>query len=234
MQSTNEPSTDVKAPSELAPFIDHTLLKAEATAVDIDKLCDEALRYRFKGVCVNSIFIGQVANRLKGSSVVPVSVVGFPLGAMLSEAKARETELAVLAGAQEIDTVLAIGALKAGDTRYAEADLKTVVRAAGQAPVKVILETGLLTNEEIALACRISESAGAHFVKTATGFLGRGASLDDIHLMKKSCSPRMKIKASGGIKTFKQARELIHAGAHRLGTSSGVALVSGSAAGAGY
>lgn len=234
MQSTNDPVADVKSPSDLAAFIDHTLLKPDATGFDIDRLCDEALRFKFKGVCVNSSFVARVADRLRGSHVLPVSTVGFPLGAMLSEAKARETELVIRAGAKEIDTVLALGAAKAGDWSYVENDIRAVVKAADGAAVKVILETGLLTGEEIGAACRASEAAGATFVKTATGFLGRGVSLEDIVLMKKSCSSKIKIKASGGVKTFEQARDLIRAGARRLGTSNGVALVSGSADGSGY
>ncbi len=234
MRSNNEPSNEANHSADLAQFIDHTLLKAEATAADIDRLCEEALRFGFKGVCVNSVFIARVSERLHGSSVLPVSVVGFPLGAMLSDAKAHETALAIEMGATEIDTVISLGALKAGDFAFVEADLRAVVAAAGPVPVKVILETGLLSADELARACSISENAGAAFVKTATGFLGRGASLEDITRMKAACSPRMRIKASGGIKTAEFARDLIRAGAHRLGTSSGVALVSGTAAGPGY
>ncbi|MCM2280319.1 MAG: deoxyribose-phosphate aldolase [Bdellovibrionaceae bacterium] len=235
MQSTNSPASgSISGPSDLAAFIDHTLLKADATVADIERLCDEALQFRFKGVCVNSVHLPRVAARLRGSTVLPVCVVGFPLGASLSEVKAAETRLAIEAGAAEIDTVLAIGAIKDRNSVLAENDLRAVVTAAEGRPVKVILETGLLSVDEITLACRLSEAAGAAFVKTATGFLGRGASLEDIRLMKASCSPRMQIKASGGIKTFEQARDLIHAGAHRLGTSSGVALVSGKETGASY
>jgi deoxyribose-phosphate aldolase len=225
---------DLKAPAELAAYIDHTLLKAEATAADIEKICAEAITHKFKGICVNSTFIGLVAIRARGTNVLPVSVVGFPLGAMLPAAKARETDLAVQSGAKEIDTVIALGWLKSGEWKRVEEDIAHVVRAAGGVPVKVILETGMLTHDETVRACQVSESAGAAFVKTATGFLGRGASLDDIKLMRATCSAHMKIKASGGVKTFAQARELILAGADRIGTSSGVALVTGSAAGAGY
>lgn len=234
MHSTTRPNRDIRAPSDLAAFIDHTLLKADATLADIDRVCDEAIRHQFKGVCVNSVFIAHVAKRLKGSGVYPVSVVGFPLGAMLAEAKARETELAANAGAKEIDTVIAIGLLKSGEWKRVEEDIRLTVLAADQIPVKVILETGLLTNEEIIQACQVSEAAGARFVKTATGFIGRGATLDDVRLMRKSVSPSVFIKASGGIKTFDQACEMIRNGADRLGTSSGVALVTGTTAGQGY
>lgn len=227
MQSNTHSRKVVQTPAELAPFIDHTLLRADATQKEIERLCAEALRCKFKGVCVNSTYVERVATLLQGSGVLTVSVVGFPLGAMLSAAKAFETELAVKCGAQEIDTVIALGALKSGDFKHCEDDLCTVIRAAGGAPVKVIIETGLLSESEIVSACQISEAAGATFVKTATGFLGRGASIDDMRLMRATLSPRMQIKASGGIKSFAQACELIATGADRLGTSSGVALVSG-------
>lgn len=226
----------IARPSDLAPFIDHTLLKAEAGEKDILKLCDEARAHRFKAVCVNPTFV-RLANRtLAGSGVLTASVIGFPLGAHLARIKALETELAVADGAAEIDMVLRIDLVKAGDWRGVESDIAAVVKAADQALVKVILETGLLTNDEIVGACKASEAAGAAFVKTATGFLGRGASLEDILLMRKSCSPRVQIKASGGVKTFAQAKQLIEAGANRLGTSSGVHLVSGdgTAPSAGY
>ncbi len=234
MHSNNGSSKDLKAPSELAAFIDHTLLKAEATRAEIERMCEEALKYSFKGVCVNSIYVPLVASLLKNSAVLPVSVVGFPLGAMLLGAKVRETELAVQAGAKEIDTVIAIGLLKSGDWKAVEDDIRQTVKAAGSIPVKVILETGLLSEQELIQSCKVSESAGAAFVKTATGFLGRGASLHDIRVMRKSVSAKVQIKASGGVKTFQHARELILAGADRLGTSSGVALVTGQVAGGGY
>lgn len=235
MHSNNVPNRGPEAPADLAPYIDHTFLKAEATAAEIDQLCDEALKYKFKGVCVNSIHIARAAKRLQGSDVLPVSVVGFPLGAMISEAKAFETEKAVQAGAREIDMVIALGALKAGDWNFVEADIRNVVIAAGKAAsVKVILETGLLSDPEIVHACKASQNAGALFVKTATGFLGRGASIDDVRIMRGALEAKTLIKASGGIKTFAQAQALIQAGAVRLGTSSGVALVTGKAAGAGY
>ncbi len=227
MINSDRTSANVNIPTDLAPYIDHTLLKPDATTTDIAKLCDEARRFRFKGACVNSAFVEQVAHALNGSSVLPVSVVGFPLGACLSELKAHETTIAIQLGAREVDMVIALGALKAGDWRLVEKDISGVVQAASSVPVKVILETGLLTPDEIIQACQVSESAGAAFVKTATGFLGRGATVEDIRLMRKSVSSKMQIKASGGIKTFQQARELLLAGADRLGTSSSVALVSG-------
>ena len=221
--------------ANLASYIDHTLLKPEATSADIRKICDEARRFHFKAVCVNSGYVPLAVEQLKGSAVLIASVIGFPLGVELSEAKVRETELVVAAGAKEIDMVIRIGAIKEKNYSLAEQDIRAVVKAAeSSAIVKVILETGLLTSDEIREACKISEQAGAHFVKTATGFLGRGATLEDISIMKASVSKKIQIKASGGIKTSEQAHAMIAAGAHRLGTSSGVALVQGLDAQGGY
>ena len=220
--------------TNLSSYIDHTLLKAEATSADIKKICSEARQFNFKAVCVNSGFVELAVSELRGSSVVVASVVGFPLGAELSAAKARETELVINCGAKEVDMVIRIGALKEKNFAIVESDIREVVKAALGAEVKVILETGMLSIEEIQNACKVSEQAGAHFVKTATGFLGRGATLEDIALMKTSVSSKMKIKASGGIKTQEQALAMIAAGAHRLGTSSGVSLVQGLQAQGGY
>lgn len=221
-------------PADLAPYIDHTLLKPEATEADVLKLCDEAIRHRFKAVCVNPVHVRACVERLHGSSVLTACVVGFPLGASLAPVKALETQNAVRDGAAEIDMVLRIDLARAMKWMEVEADIAAVVVAAAGANVKVILETGLLTAEQVTGACQAAERAGATFVKTSTGFLGRGATIEDVQLMKKSCSPRMQIKASGGVKTFEQATALIDAGATRIGTSSGVALVTGAAAGAGY
>lgn len=212
---------------DLAPLIDHTLLKADATEHDIAQLCAEARAHRFKAVCVNPIFVKTTRQLLADTSVLTASVVGFPLGAHLPAVKALETELAVRDGASEIDMVMRIDLAKTGRWKELQDDISTVVKAAGGSGVKVIFETGLLTAEEIALACRASEAAGAAFVKTATGFLGRGATIEDVRLMRASCSPSVKVKASGGIKTAQQALDLVAAGAERLGTSSGVFLVSG-------
>lgn len=221
--------------ANLASFIDHTLLKPEATSEDIRKICEEARRFHFKAVCVNSGYVPLAVEQLKGSTSLVASVVGFPLGVELSDAKVRETELVVGAGAKEIDMVIRVGAIKEKNYSLAEQDIRAVVIAAGKAViVKVILETGLLTADEVREACKISEQGGAHFVKTATGFLGRGASLEDIAIMKASVSSKIQIKASGGIKTSEQAHAMIAAGATRLGTSSGVALVQGLQAQGGY
>lgn len=231
---TSKTTNKISEPKDLAAYIDHTLLRADATTADITKVCEEAKQFAFKGVCVNGSYVRHVSNQVIGASILPVAVVGFPLGACDTRVKARETELARVDGAKEIDMVIRLGALKERNYGLAETDIAEVVRAAGDAPVKVILETGLLTKEEIIVACKISEAGGARFVKTATGFLGRGATLDDIVLMRQSLSAHMLIKASGGVKTFAQAKEFIEAGADRIGTSSGVSLVQGQTAGSGY
>lgn len=218
----------------LASYIDHTLLKPDARLAQIQKLCEEALQFHFFSVCVNSIFVETCARLLAGSKVQVCSVVGFPLGAMETTAKAFEAEQAVRMGAGEIDMVLAIGALK--DQRYDEvrADIRAVVTAAAGCKVKVILETSLLGLDEKIMACRLSEEAGAAFVKTCTGFGGGGATVEDIMLMRQTVSAGIGVKASGGIKDKAQALALIRAGASRLGTSSGVFLIQGQASGGGY
>lgn len=219
---------------DLAPYIDHTLLKPESTETDIERICNEAREHTFKAVCVNPIFVAKTRGVLDGSKVLTASVVGFPLGASLSRLKALESEQAVRDGASEIDMVVRIDLVKQARWKEAEADVREVVRAVPSAIVKVILETGMLTHDEIASACKLSEAAGAHFVKTATGFLGRGATIEDVKLMRQSVSSHIEIKASGGVKTFEQARAMIEAGATRIGTSSGVALVTGQTASSGY
>lgn len=209
----------------LAPYIEHTLLKPETTSQQIEALCEDAIKYSFKGVCVNSAYVPLAATKLKGHSVLVVSVVGFPLGAGLSEAKASEAQLAAKNGAQEIDMVLAVGAAKEGRWDWVEEDIGAVVKSV-DIPVKVILETGFLEIEEIKKACQVAEAAGALFVKTCTGFAPGAATVEHIKLMRASVSQRVNVKASGGIKTFEQAIALIEAGATRLGTSSGVQLVT--------
>lgn len=222
----------IESPQALASYIDHTLLKPEATLTDIEKLCGEAKRYGFKAVCVNPTFVKATREFLKDSEVLTASVIGFPLGLSLPEVKAKETELAIRDGAREIDMVLRLDLAKTDKWAEVEADISAVVKAASGYPVKVILETGLLTENQIVEACRASERAKAAFVKTATGFLGRGATIEDVQLMKKACS--LEIKASGGVKTFEQAKAMIDAGATRLGTISGVQLVTGAQAQGGY
>lgn len=210
----------------LASIIDHTLLKPEATSDQIDTLCHEALTYRFASVCVNPAWVAQCAERLRGSRVRVCTVVGFPLGATTTAVKATETEDAVQNGAAEIDVVLNIGWLKSGLFERVKADIAEVVRTAGASvPVKVILETGLLTDEEKKTACRISREAGAAFVKTSTGFAGSGATVRDIRLMREAVGPRMGVKASGGIRDYDTAIAMVHAGATRIGSSSSVAII---------
>lgn len=217
----------ITTPSELAPYIDHTLLKADTSESDIRRICQEARTHSFKAVCVNPTFVALACRELQSSSIMTASVVGFPLGTHATEVKALEAERAVQDGASEIDMVVRIDLVKAGAWREVEKDIAGVVRASGPAGVKVILETGLLTQAEIENACRASEGAGAAFVKTATGFIGRGATIEDVKIMRSSCGPGVRIKASGGIKSFSQAVALVAAGADRLGTSSGVLLVTG-------
>lgn len=213
-------------PKLLAGFIDHTLLKPETQSHDIKRICNEALQHSFKAVCVNPDRVRLASEYLKGSKVLIASVVGFPLGAHAGEVKVLETELALSFGATEIDMVLNIGQLKEKLYKDVAQDIRRVVIAAGSKQnVKVILETGLLTHDEIRVACRICEENGAHFVKTSTGFLGRGASLEDVQIMFESISDKTEIKASGGIRDLKFACELIAAGATRIGTSSGVQLI---------
>ena len=227
-------SKSITEPSELAAYIDHTLLKPETTAKDIERLCEEARQHSFKAVCVNPNFVRLTREKLAGTNVLTASVIGFPLGVSLPTVKALETELAIRDGASEIDMVIRLDLVKAGRWEEATSDIAEVVRAARGAVVKVILETGMLSTGEIVRACQASSEAGAAFVKTATGFLGRGATVDDILLMRKSCPASVQIKASGGVKTFDQAKAMIEAGATRIGTSSGVQLVTGTTAQAGY
>ncbi len=213
---------------ELNKYIEHTLLKQDATKQDLIKLCDEAKQYNFLGVCVNSSNVKLVKEQLKNSSVKVVSVVGFPLGACLSEVKAFEAEKAIKFGADEIDMVINVQSLKDKDYEYTLEDIKTVKHSCGEIPLKVIIETDLLTTDEIKKACEIILKSGADFAKTSTGFVknGLGAKIEDVKLMNDILkNTNVKIKASGGIKTREQALQLIEAGAIRLGTSSGVNLV---------
>ncbi|MBO2531452.1 MAG: deoxyribose-phosphate aldolase [Thermoactinomycetaceae bacterium] len=211
--------------SNLASMIDHTLLKPEATASDIDRLCREASELGFGAVCVNPWWVFRAAERLKGSGVRVCTVVGFPLGATSTEAKEAETKRAVADGASEIDMVMNIGAFKSGDRQGVEDDIRAVVRAAGGRTVKVILETGLLAEEEIRLACGLAKAAGAHFVKTSTGFGPGGATVEAVRIMREAVGREMGVKASGGIRSLAAAKKMIAAGANRIGTSSGVAIL---------
>ncbi len=216
------------SPESLAGYIDHTLLKAEATEDDIRKLCDEAKRYHFASVCVNTCHIKLAAELLSGSGVTPCCVVGFPLGAMSPESKAAEAAKAADNGAREVDMVINIGAIKSKNWQLVKRDIEGVVNAVrGRALVKVIIETCLLTDEEKVKACTVSKLAGAHFVKTSTGFSTDGADENDVRLMRQTVGPDMGVKASGGIKTYDDAVRMIQAGASRLGTSSGIAIIKG-------
>ncbi|MGG3771623.1 deoxyribose-phosphate aldolase [Heyndrickxia faecalis] len=212
--------------ANLAAYIDHTLLKPEATEKDILKLTAEAAQYHFASVCIHPYWVKLAARELAGTGVKVCTVIGFPLGATTAETKAFETKKAIGDGADEIDMVINIGALKSGDTEAVEADIRAVVEAAQGKLVKVIIETCLLTNEEKELACRLSVKAGAHFVKTSTGFSTGGATIEDVKLMRQTVGDKAGVKASGGIHTKAEAEAMIEAGATRIGASSGVKIVS--------
>ncbi len=209
----------------IANMIDHTMLKADAGTEIIRRYCQEAKKYGFASVCVNTCHVPLAAQELKDSSVAVCCVVGFPLGAMLTAAKAFEAAEAVKAGADEVDMVINIGALKDKNYELVRADIKAVVGACHERTVKVILENCLLTKDEIVKACELSMEAGAHFVKTSTGFSTGGALTEDVALMKKTVGEKMKVKASGGIRTPEDARAMISAGADRIGAGNGVVLL---------
>ncbi len=211
--------------SGIAAMIDHTLLKPTATVEQVSKLCSEAKEYHFASVCVNPCYVKLASGLLKGSDVKVCTVIGFPLGAAASEVKAYEAERAVMDGAQEVDMVINIGALKGGSINLVEKDISEVVRASHGAVVKVIIETCFLTDEEKEAACRLAQKAGAHFVKTSTGFGTAGATVEDVALMRKTVGESMGVKASGGIRSLADVLALVEAGASRIGASSGVAIM---------
>ncbi|MCS1350454.1 deoxyribose-phosphate aldolase [Mechercharimyces sp. CAU 1602] len=213
----------------LAALIDHTLLKPEATVGQIDELCAEAKQHQFASVCVNPIWVKRCAEHLKGSGVKVCTVIGFPLGATTPEVKAFETRQAIEHGATEVDMVMNIGAFKSGDLDLVKMDMKAVVEAAGDCVVKVILETGFLSDEEVEIASRKAKEAGAHFVKTSTGFGPGGATVDHIRLMRRIVGDQMGVKASGGVRDRETVHKMVAAGATRIGASSGVAIVAGEA-----
>jgi len=220
---------------ELARYIDHTLLKPDSTKEQVDKLCAEAVEYKFYSVCVNSGWVAHCARKLRGTGVKVCAVVGFPLGAMDSRAKGLETRYAVENGASEIDMVINVGALKSGDLKTVEEDIRAVLRACRQTTVmKVIIECALLNDAEKVLACQLSKKAGAHFVKTSTGFASGGATVQDVALMRRTVGPQMGGKAAGGIRSTQDALAMIQAGATRLGTSASIAIVSGAKSSAKY
>ena len=208
-------------------LFDHTILKADATRKDVKRVCDEAMAYSFCSVCVNSYYVPYVANLLHGSDVKICSVVGFPLGAMSTRAKALEAKIAVMDGADEIDMVINVGALKDRDYSVVLEDIKAVKEACGENILKVIIETCLLTDDEKVKACELAKEAGADFVKTSTGFGTGGATFEDVELMKKTVGDKAEVKASGGVKDLETAKKYIELGATRLGTSSGIAIVTG-------
>ena len=206
-------------------MIDHTLLKQDAAADQIEKLCREAVSCGFCSVCVNSSFVSLCAGLLKDTDVKVCTVIGFPLGAMSTGAKAAEAALAVKDGAQELDMVIHTGMAKSGNWDYVKKDIKAVVQAAeGRTLVKVILETCLLTDEEKEKACLAAKEAGADFVKTSTGFSTGGATVDDIRLMRRTVGPEMGVKASGGIRCLADVQAMVEAGADRIGTSAGIRI----------
>ena len=210
-----------------AAMIDHTLLKADATRDQIEKLCAEAKKYVFASVCVNPTWVKYSAELLAGTEVKVCTVIGFPLGASTSAVKAFETKDAIANGATEIDMVINIGALKNGEYDVVRDDIKAVVDAANGTLVKVIIETCLLTDEEKVKACELSVEAGADFVKTSTGFSTGGATAEDIALMRKTVGPDLGVKASGGVRNLEDMKTMIENGATRIGASSGVAIMEG-------
>ena len=213
---------------EMADFIDHTLLKPDATEDELRQLCAEAREYRFASVCVNPVWIAFCKEQLAGTNVMVATVVGFPLGAVPTEAKAREAAWAVQQGADELDMVINIGFLKSGRYKEVEEDIRQVVAAAGGKTVKVIIEAALLTDEEKIQGCVLAQRAGAQFVKTSTGFSKGGATVKDVAIMRRVVGSGMGVKAAGGIRTSEDARQMIAAGASRIGASASVAIAAGS------
>jgi deoxyribose-phosphate aldolase len=213
---------------DLARMIDHTLLKPEATKKNIEQLCAEAKKYRFAGVCVNPCYVKLCARLLMNTGVNVCAVIGFPLGAASSAVKAFEAKQAIKDGAREVDMVINIGMLKSGEFDFVEEDIRAVVNVAHHFGVltKAILEVCLLTDEEKVKACVLAKNAGADFVKTSTGFSGSGATQEDVALMRKTVGQRMGVKASGGVRSYEQARALIECGANRIGASASVKIVT--------
>lgn len=211
---------------QMAQYIDHTLLTADATKEQIKELCQQAKEYKFKSVCINPTWVSYASELLAGAEPVVCTVIGFPLGANSRSVKAYEVKQAIGDGAKEVDMVINIGALKSGDFQLVKEDIQAVVQAAGEkALVKVIIETAFLEKNEKIQACELAKEAGADFVKTSTGFSTAGARVEDIQLMRASVGPELGVKASGGVRTKEQAQEMIEAGATRIGASNGIALL---------
>ena len=206
-------------------YIDNTLLKADARLSEIKALCEESKEYDFKSVCINPAFIPNAKEFLKGSDVLICTVIGFPLGSMTTEAKVFETKDAIEKGADEIDMVINISALKDGNNQYVFEEIKKIKEACGDHTLKVIIECCLLTDEEKVRACKLSKEAGADFVKTSTGFSKWGATVEDVKLMRETVGPEMGVKAAGGVRTHEEMLEMIKVGATRIGTSKGSALM---------
>ena len=222
-------SNEAVAPANIASYIDHTLLKPEAREADILKVCAEAVEYRFKSVCVNPVWVKTVTKALKGSGVLTCSVIGFPLGATPTDVKVFEARGAVLDGANEIDMVINMASARANDRGALVDDIRAVAETvhAGEAILKVIIETSMLNDEQKVIACEAAAEAGADFVKTSTGFNGGGATVEDVALMRKTVGPGLGVKASGGVRSLADAQAMIAAGATRIGASSGIAIVKG-------
>ncbi len=212
---------------KVAHFIDHTLLKPEATPAQVEALCDEARHYGFAAVCVNPVYVRLVSSKLEGSEVAVCSVVGFPLGATTTAAKVYETRQALADGASEVDMVIHVGALKAGDHEHVQEDIAAVAAVCheGGAQLKVIIEAALLSDEEKVTACRLAQAAGADFVKTSTGFAGGGATVEDVRLMRQTVGASMGVKAAGGIRSYADLLAMVEAGANRIGASAGAQIV---------
>ncbi|MBG9983212.1 deoxyribose-phosphate aldolase [Aerococcaceae bacterium DSM 111020] len=212
---------------ELNKFIDHTLLKADANQIEIDTLIQEAREYDFKSVCINPTWVAYAAEQLKDDDVLVCTVIGFPLGATSTAAKVAEANIAIDQGADELDMVINIGAVKSGNWYQVQQDIQSLVEILdGRAILKVIIETGLLTEEEKVKVCEIAKEAGAHFVKTSTGFSTGGATIADVKLMRETVSEEMGVKASGGVSNRQEALDMIEAGATRIGASKGIAIVN--------
>ncbi len=208
-------------------LIDHTLLKQDATSIEIDQLCVEAKEYDFMSVCVNSSYVKRCVSNLKDTDVKVCSVIGFPLGMSTTETKIFETQEVIAAGATEVDMVINVGALKDKNDKYVLNEISQIKRACGKNILKVIIETALLTEEEKVRACKLAVEAGADFVKTSTGFSTAGATVEDVKLMKDTVGDKAEVKAAGGVRTTEDLKAMVEAGATRIGTSGGIALVKG-------
>ncbi|NMA23404.1 MAG: deoxyribose-phosphate aldolase [Spirochaetales bacterium] len=217
----------MKQQEGIAAVIDHTLLAPTATEAQIKQLCKEAIEYNFASVCVNSCWVELCVKLLKKSEIKVCTVVGFPLGAMASRSKAHEAKHAVMAGASEVDMVINIGYLKGHDDDLVQEDISMVKKVCGNAKLKVIIETALLNDEQKVRACRLAKASGADYVKTSTGFSGGGATVEDVKLMRKTVGAALGVKASGGIRSYEDAKAMIEAGATRIGASASIAIVEG-------